>query len=225
MRVIDEETKKPINKANIRVSGTTRGSTTNILGYFRLGLSPLEKELELSHVTYTSATIRVPEKINTFTVELKKDVQSLGEINLREYPNDFVIDAAIKINLRDFQPRPDSLIVIEANAGFPYAGGINAFRHYFGNKFRFPEKELMKREQGKILVTFTIDKNGDYQNIACPFSRVSKMCEEFKRIMSEMPKWTPGEQRGEPVEQSFAMVVHYGINEYWAKKIREVRKQ
>ena len=225
VRVIDEKTKKPVNKANIRVSDTTRGTTTNILGYFRLGLSPTEKELVISHVTYTTATIPVPEKLNTFTVELKTDVQLLPEIDLRDYPNDFVIEHSVKKNLRDFQPRPDSLIVIEANAGFPYEGGIQTFAHWFGNKFKFPERELMEREQGKILIVFTIDRNGDYQHIACPVDRASKLCEEFRRILTEMPKWTPGEQRGEPVEQSFAMFVNYGINEYWAKKIKEIRRQ
>ena len=174
----------------------------------------------ISHVTYTTATIVVPDSVNTFTVELQRNVQLLPEIDLREYPNGFVMENAKEKDLKKFPVKADSLIVVEFNAGFPYEGGINTFYDFFGNTFKFPEKELLEKEEGKVLIGFTIDKNGDYQNVHCPIGQGSKLCEEFKRILTELPKWTPGEQRGDPVEQSFAMFVRYGMNAYWERKIR-----
>lgn len=109
-------------------------------------------------------------------------------------------------------------------AGFPYEGGVETFCELFGNRFKFPEKELLKEMNGKVLLTFNTDSNGDYQNVTCPVEPESGLCEEFKRILKEMPKWTPGEQREEPVEQSFAMVVHYGLNAYWERRLRQIKK-
>jgi hypothetical protein len=224
VRVIDEATKKPIKSANIVVSGSTRATTTNILGYFRIKLSPSEKYLEISHVTFTTASILVPDEVINFTVPLHRNTYLLPDIDLRTYPNEFVIADVKAKPLKVDEPRADSLIVVESMAGFPYEGGIETFRHCFGNKFQFPEKELLKETNGKMLVTFSIDNNGDYQNVACPNGPESLLCEEFKKILGELPKWTPGEQRGEPVEQSFAMFVHYGVNNYWDKKIKQIKR-
>jgi hypothetical protein len=224
VRVIDEATKKPIKSANIVVSGSTRATTTNILGYFRIKLSPSEKYLEISHVTFTTATILIPDEVAIFTVPLHRNTYLLPDIDLRAYPNEFVIADVKAKPLKVDEPRADSLIIVEFMAGFPYEGGMETFGHFFGNKFQFPEKELLNKTNGKILLTFKIDSNGDYQNVACPNEPKSLLCDEFKKILSELPKWTPGEQRGEPVEQSFAMFVHYGVNNYWDKKIKQIKK-
>jgi hypothetical protein len=40
-----------------------------------------------------------------------------------------------------------------------------------------------------------------------------------------MPKWTPGQQRGEFMDQTFAMTIYYGLNDHWKKKIKELKKQ
>jgi hypothetical protein len=224
VRVIDEATKKAIKSANIVVSGSTKASTTNILGYFRIKLSPSEKYLEISHVTYTTATILVPEEASTFTVPLKRNVYLLSDIDLRIYPNDFVLTDVKEKPLNAHEPRPDSLIVVEFMAGFPYEGGVETFRQLFGNKFQFPETELLQKKNGKILLTFKIDSNGDYQDVSCLNDLENGLCDEFKRILKDLPKWTPGEQRGERVEQSFAMFVHYGVNNYWDKKIKQIKK-
>jgi hypothetical protein len=224
VRVIDEATKKPIKNANIIVSGSTRGTKTNILGYFRIKLSHSEKNLDISHVTYTTATILVPEEVATFTVPLHRNTFLLPDIDLRTYPNGFIVADVKAKPLGVDEPGPDSLIVVESTADFPYEGGVETFGQLFGNKFQFPERELLKKTNGKILLTFKIDNNGDYQDVACNSDGENSLCDEFKRILRELPKWTPGEQRGEPVDQSFAMFIHYGVNNYWDKKIKQIKK-
>jgi hypothetical protein len=225
VRVIDKETNKPIKNANVVVFGTTRGTITNALGFFKLTLAPQERELVISHVSYKTAPITVPEGTSSFKVPLERMVYMLSGFDLRAYPDNFNADKLIPKESLINTPRPDSMIVVESLADFPYEGGALTFARLFGNKFRFPEKELHAKAEGRLLFGFTIDKNGDYQNVGCLTDKTSNFCAEFKRIISEMPKWTPGQQRGEFMDQTFAMTIYYGLNDHWKKKIKELKKQ
>ena len=45
VRVVDKVTNKPIRNVNVVVFGTTRGTVTNALGFFKLTLGPQERKL------------------------------------------------------------------------------------------------------------------------------------------------------------------------------------
>lgn len=224
VRVVDKATNKPIKNANVVVLGTTRGTVTNVLGFFKLALGPQDRKLAISHVTYKTEPITVPEGITSFTGPLEKAVYRLPDCDLRSYPTNFHT-GDLKQKTFSQSPRLDSMIVVESNAEFPYEGGVKTFSTLFGNEFQFPEKELLEKAEGRLLFGFTIDKKGDYKDFGCVTDTTNNFCPEFKRIISKMPKWIPGQQRGEPMEQTFVMIVHYGLNDYWKKKIKDIRKQ
>ncbi|MBI3220767.1 MAG: carboxypeptidase-like regulatory domain-containing protein [Bacteroidetes bacterium] len=224
VRVIDKVTSKPIKNANVIVLGTTRGTTTNALGFFKLKLGPSERKFVVSHVTYRTEPITVPDGVTSFTVPMEKMSYRLATIDLHEYPT--------KFKSTDLKPKPvmevsrlDSFKVVESLADFPYEGELDTFYALFGNEFQFPEKELLNKTEGVKFFIFTISKNGDYENAKCLLDTADAFCPEFKRIISKMPKWIPAEQRGEPMEQSFFVRISYGMNDYWKKKIKEIEKQ
>lgn len=224
VRVLDKVTNKPIKNANVVVLGTTRGTATNVLGFFKLNLAPQERKLVVSHVTYKTEQITVPEGTTSFTVPMEKKLYMLGGYDLHLYPTDFKAENLKPKNINQ-NPRPDSIIIVESFADFPYEGGFKTFAILFGNEFQFPEKELLEKTEGSLFFGFTIDKNGDYKNIGCLTDTTSNFCPEFERIISKMPKWTPAQQRGEPMEQNFGMIVSYGLNDHWKKKIKELKRQ
>ncbi len=173
----------------------------------------------MSHVSYQTAPIEVPSEVSSFTVPLQIGVNRLPDIDLTLYPN--------KSNLGDykrFEPKrslPDSMVVVESYADFPYEGGIQyAFKDFFGNAFQFPEAELKADKSGTIAFEFTIDKSGDYSYPKCHTDSLSQVCEELKRVLTVIPKWKPAEQFSEPVSQTFLMNVYYAPNKYWKKKIK-----
>jgi len=222
VRVVDKAANKPIKNVNVVVFGTTRGTVTNALGFFKLTLGPKERQIMISHVTYRTEPITVPEGTPTFTVKLEKMAHRLRGFDLHYYPTDFNLNKLKPRRVAQDQ-RPDSLVVVESNADFPYEGGIETLAELFGNEFQFPEKELLEKTEGSILFGFTIDKNGDYRDAGCVIDTASNFCPEFERIISKMPKWTPAQQRGEPMEQSFVVMIYYGINDHWKKKIKEIK--
>jgi hypothetical protein len=225
VRVVDKLTNKPIRNANVVVLGTTRGTVTNALGFFKLTLGPQERKFVISHVTYKTEPITIPPGMTSFTVPLERMVYMLSGFDLHSFPTNFNADDLKPKEKISYIPRPDSMIVVELLADFPYEGGVKTFATLFGNEFQFPEKELLEKAEGRLLFGFTVDKNGDYKDVGCFTDTASNFCPEFERVISKMPKWIPGEQRGEPAEQTFAMIVYYGLNDHWKKKIKEIKKQ
>lgn len=221
VKVIDQETKKPVKNANVVVLGTTKGTFTNALGFFKLELTPAQKKIVISHVSYVTEPIDVPENINSFTVPLRKAI-FMYPIDLKEYPSKFDTTKIKKREIRDTKKGDESWTVVEALADYP--GGLQGFMDYFGNNFKYPETELLKNSYGVTRLEFTIDKNGDYKSIRCLPDSVGEICDEFKRILTVIPKWTPAEQRGEKIDQEMAFPIWYGPNDYWKKKIKEIKK-
>jgi hypothetical protein len=222
VRVIDQQTKKPIKNANVVIFGTTKGTFTNALGFFKLELTPAQKKIVISHVSYVTEPIDIPENVNSFTVPLRKTM-FLFPIDLKEYPSKFDSTKIKKKEKKDLKQGEESWVVVEALADYP--GGLQGFKDYFGNNFQYPESELIKNDYGLIRLEFTIDKSGDYKSIRCLPDSTGEICNEFKRILTVIPKWTPAEQRGEKVDQEMAFPIWYGPNDYWKKKIKEIKKR
>lgn len=222
VKVIDQQTKKPIKNANVVILGTTKGTITNALGFFKLNLESTQKKIVISHVSYVTEPIEVPKNVNSFTVPLRKTIFQFP-IDLKEYPTKFDTTKIKKKEEKSLIQGQDTLIVVEALADYP--GGLQGFKDYFGNNFNYPESELIKNDYGLIRLEFTIDKSGDYKSIRCLPDSIGEICNEFKRILTVIPKWTPAEQRGEKVDQEMAFPIWYGPNDYWKKKIKEIKKR
>ena len=222
VKVIDQKTKRPIKDANVVIQGTTSGTITNALGFFKLNLTPMQKKVVISHVSYVTTPIEIPQNVSSFTVPMQKALFQFP-IDLKEYPRKFDTTKIKKKERKDFNQGRDSLVVVEALADYP--GGFQGFADYFGNSFNYPESELIKNDYGLLRLEFTIDKSGDYKSIRCFPDSTGKICNEFKRILTVIPKWTPAEQRGQKIDQAMAFPIWYGPNAYWKKKIKEIKNK
>ncbi len=220
VKVIDEETKEPVKNVNAIILGTTKGTTSNGLGFFRLKLEPDQKFITISHVSYINHLIAAPAGVDAFTVPLRRAVFQFF-LDLRNYPKKVETQ---RFSLKQTKPvilGSDTLVVVEALADFP--GGLEGFKDYFGSNFDYPESELMKNQDGEIRLEFTIDKSGAYKDINCPDSE-GEMCNEFRRILSVIPVWTPAEQRGEKLDQKMIFLISYGPNNFWRRKMKALKK-
>ena len=229
VKVIDQQTKKPIKNANVVIFGTTKGAVTNALGFFKLNLESTQKKIVISHVSYVTEPIEVPQNVNSFTVPLRK-ANFQFSIDLKEYPTKFdptkikekekekVDQEKEKVN-----QEKETYVVVEALAD--YQGGLQRFKDFFGNNFNFPESELLNNSSGVMTLHFIIDKSSEYKSIRCFPDSVGALCNEFKRILTVIPKWIPAEQRGEKMDQEMKLTIFYGSNDYWKKKVKEIKKR
>lgn len=76
--------------------------------------------------------------------------------------------------------------------------------------FRYPEVAMELGIQGRVFVTFIIDKDGSITNILMrgPDKNLEK---EAHRIISVLPKMTPGKQRGRAVHVPFSIPINFRL--------------
>lgn len=76
--------------------------------------------------------------------------------------------------------------------------------------FRYPEIAQEMGIQGRVFVNFIIGKDGSIKDIKmrAPDKNLEK---EAKRIISKLPKMTPGKQRGRPVRVPFSIPIIFRL--------------
>ena len=75
---------------------------------------------------------------------------------------------------------------------------------HIGKNFRYPEIAQEMGVQGRVNVMFVIQKDGSIGNVRMR-GPDKNLEEEAARIISKLPKMTPGKQRGRPVRVPFKL--------------------
>lgn len=91
---------------------------------------------------------------------------------------------------------------LEVKPDFP--GGIGEFYKYFAKNYRTPN---VKRLNGKVYVTFVIERDGSIVDIKVLRDIGYGTGEEAIRVLNKSPKWIPGEQDGKRVRCSFTLPI------------------
>jgi len=98
---------------------------------------------------------------------------------------------------------------IEQQPLFP--GGYHAFGAYIGKNLKYPEVARLLGLEGKVFVTFIIEKDGSVSTVA-PLRCLGAGCEsEAVRVISMSPMWEPGIQKGKPVRVQYTVPITFGF--------------
>jgi TonB family protein len=120
--------------------------------------------------------------------------------------DNFPDDQVIKRNGRD-----DVMKIAEAAPA--YNGGDKAMRKFLQNNIKYPLKAKDDGVQGTVFVRFVVEKDGVVDDVAVSKGVHPLLDAEAKRVVSVMPKWTPGKQKGKPVAVQYTLPVRFQIIE------------
>ncbi|GAB5417246.1 MAG: hypothetical protein Crog4KO_21120 [Crocinitomicaceae bacterium] len=98
---------------------------------------------------------------------------------------------------------PDSNEIINfphVEAEFP--GGVEALMKYMNDNLVYPEVSKQMQEQGKVYLSFVIEKDGSITNIKVERSISKNLDREAKRLIRNMPNWKPAQMDGQVVCRS-----------------------
>jgi len=92
-----------------------------------------------------------------------------------------------------------------------FPGGVKKMYEYLGNTIRYPEIDRQIGNQGKVYLSFVIEKNGSITDLNV-IRGLSKGCDrEAIKAIENMPKWTPGEQGGKKVRVRYTLPVYFKL--------------
>ena len=101
-------------------------------------------------------------------------------------------------------------LIVEKMPSFR-GGDLNDFRAWVQEHLQYPAEAVERNIQGRVVVTFTIEKEGSASNILVLQSPDKLLADEALRVIASSPAgaWTPGEQRGEKVRVKYTLPVDF----------------
>lgn len=100
--------------------------------------------------------------------------------------------------------------VCEQMPTFP--GGDAAMMKYLSENVKYPALAIKAQEQGRVVVSFTVEKDGAISDVKVARSVTPSLDTEAVRVVKAMPKWTPGKQDGQLVRVRYNVPVSFKLN-------------
>ena len=106
----------------------------------------------------------------------------------------------------------DVFMVVDESPEFP--GGTSALMGYLRDNMVIPDSCRENNIQGRVLVTFIVEKDGSITKPVVVKSVHPILDAEALRLVSAMPKWKPGRHKGEAQRVKYTIPVNFRIEYY-----------
>lgn len=90
-------------------------------------------------------------------------------------------------------------------------GDINKFREWVQKKTKYPDVATINGIQGKVYITFIVEKDGSVTNVKVLKGIDPLINDEALKSVASSPKWTPGKKRGVAVRVSYLIMVNFQL--------------
>lgn len=99
--------------------------------------------------------------------------------------------------------------VVEQMPSFP--GGMGALMSWLNQNIKYPVIAAENGVQGRVIVQFVVEKDGSITDVKVAKSVDPSLDKEAARVVSAMPKWTPGKQNGSAVRVKYTVPVTFKL--------------
>ena len=89
-----------------------------------------------------------------------------------------------------------------------FTGGNGALMDYISKNIKYPTES---DAQGRVVVTFTVEKDGSITNATVTRSVDPAFDKEALRVINSMPKWIPGKRNGQNVRVRYTVPVTFRL--------------
>ena len=190
-KVFDADDKSPIVGAVVKIAGSAKGTVTDREGNFRLELSDGDRSIEVLYVGYDAYSVGVS----------------------KAYAKDY--DYMIALN-KEGADTGKAFDVVENMPKFP--GGPQALFEYLAKNVRYPKEAEAAGLQGRVIVTFVVEKDGSVTNANIVKSVDPALDAEALRVVAGMPTWEPGTQNGKAVRVKYTVPITFRLQGEDGKK-------
>ena len=211
-----EATRKnvPVMGASVIIKGTTMGTLTDMDGKFTL---PVKKGdvIQVSFVGYQTQSVEVKDE-TSLTILMRDDVQSMEEmVVMGMSPKSENADVVFEMPLEEAKkpevPQQEEVIfqVVEEMPKFP--GGLQEAMVFIGKNIKYPVEAQQAKIEGRVIVRFVVGRDGSVSDVEVMRGVSPELDAEAVRVVSMMPKWIPGKQRGKAVAVKYTMPIMFRL--------------
>ena len=92
-----------------------------------------------------------------------------------------------------------------------YPGGQAALFEYLSKNIKYPADAEKKKVEGKVFVTFVVDTDGKITDVSLMRKVFPSLDAEAIRVISAMPNWIPGRQKGQAVRVKYTVPIMFRL--------------
>ena len=210
-KVVDDATGKAIKAASIIERGSTNGTISDENGKFSLRVTE-NSVIVVSYVgkqtcSFVASAIEV-KNMKDQPIRMKDEVQVTDEVVIvgyeqEEAPKEKTPQASTSQN-------GEAFMIVEQMPEYP--GGMSELMKYIARNIKYPADALREKTQGRVIVQFIVGTDGYTSDFKVMRSVSPSLDAEAIRVLANMPKWTPGMQRGEAVPVKFTVPVTFKLD-------------
>lgn len=97
------------------------------------------------------------------------------------------------------------------NSAPTFPGGMENFYRYLRSTVKYPKEAQEKNIQGKVFLSFIVEKDGMLSDIKVERKLGAGTDEEAVRVLKESPKWIPGIQDNKIVRVKFNIPMNFSL--------------
>ena len=211
---------EPVPGASVVVRGTTRGTLVDEKGNFEievkkgdvLVVSFVGLQTQFLPIDFDSSSAG-----NTrLGIHLKEDVQSMEEMVVvgmntpSEEADKKVKYTEVKVEETEASQKEEVIFhVVEQMPEFP--GGMGEAMKFLAKNIKYPASAQQAKIEGRVIVQFVVDKDGSISDVKIARGVSPDLDAEAMRVVSLMPKWNPGKQRGKAVSVKYTMPIMFRL--------------
>ncbi len=176
-----------------------------------------EPEEEMMEITFQEETpppppppAEVPPVIEEITIV--DDSKDVADIDFSSEDDESKVQEVVLPPAPPVEEEPEVeeiFLIVEKQPEFP--GGQAALMKYFSDNVRYPVIAAENGIQGRVVCQFTVWKDGSVSDVKILRGVDPALDREAIRLISNMPKWQPGEQRGKAVSCKFTVPVVFRL--------------
>jgi TonB family protein len=92
-----------------------------------------------------------------------------------------------------------------------FKDGLEAFGKFLAINIKYPKAARDNNVQGRVIITFVVEKDGSLSNMKVVRGIGSGCDEEAVRVLSISPAWKPGIQNGKPVKVQYSVPISFSL--------------
>lgn len=95
-----------------------------------------------------------------------------------------------------------------------YPGGLDGLMTFLAHNVKYPETAMKTRTEGKVIVRFVVDKDGNVVNPEVITSVHPDLDAEAIRVVSSLKGFSPAISDGQPVDCYFSLPITFKLSGY-----------
>ena len=217
--VLAAYTKIPVMGASVIIRGTTNGTLTDLDGKFTLTGLKKDDVIQVSFVGFQTRSVIVKDE-SPLTIMLDDAVQNLDEMVVVGYVSNGVgapsSDSDKKVvavvDIPKVKETPQEKVIFQVVEEMPeFPGGMAEAMKFLAKNIKYPVAAQEAKIEGRVIVQFVIERDGSVSDAKVMRGVNSELDAEAIRVVSMMPKWIPGKQRGKAVAVKYTMPIMFRL--------------